>query len=319
MSLSLSSGNSLGSLTQQSQNGLQNQSIQALEILSPTTKNNMNFSLLVQNTLLSDEKLMTTDFKGNRKALNSSGSLYSQLFSFSIAKSISAHKFQMQLGYESASTYYSSNSQRFSYAFANQYGATYGGELKKSISNSPENYYYDNLTARYQARPTTINSLEGQLHWQQPWSQFYKSRIEFLARSSNEERPSHAGVVLKQVYTEDYLQSLRWDLGLISENRQESLRNERGYLSTYWTEIAYNFGINYNFWLAPSYAFVIEDEKNSKTEGILNRDLRVAVDIMGLKFQYLAKGWSTFFKFEILETNTNLKSQQGQGGVQWDI
>jgi hypothetical protein len=191
--------------------------------------------------------------------------------------------------------------------------------IEQGLIFNPENYYYDNFSAKYLPRPRKITKVKSSIHIQQIWGDFYKTKTEFSYLQASEDRPASYGLIFKQVYTEDYLNSIRLDAGIIFEDRTQQLKSERGYFSTYWVEAAYNLGLNYNISVSPSYGYLIEEEKNSKTEGIIDRNLRSASDVYGLQFQYLGNAWHSSLKAEFLEANTGYRSQQIQGSIQWDI
>lgn len=311
-----------GSANLVSQNDKKESSVwtQKIEVTSSTIA--QSWVLAASSTVAknSDEKRKIKDSKGYEAELSKLNNQYSQQVGASVSYSKNADSASASFQQSVDSSDFKNAGYQLGYARAFNYSTTVLGiGFEQNQIKNPENYYYDNISARYLKRPESVRKDKFNLTLEQIWGDFYKTQTEFVYLRDNEERPRSAGITFRQLYSDDYLQSWRFDIGGVSEDRSQQLKNERGYLSAYWIELAYNLGLGYNLQLSPSYGYVVEQERNSKTEGILERDLQSVSDIFGLEVNYTGHSWLGRLKAELLEANTGFTSYQLQGVLQWEI
>ena len=197
------------------------------------------------------------------------------------------------------------------------YSAAEVGYLIEHVySDLPFNTYLDTVTFKNRQKPNHVSSNKNTLHYEQIFTENLKSRFELIYSNRNAERPAHFGAQIKNFYAFDNQKSLRFDLGFLSENQNESLPiNQYGYYKMTWGELKYQHNLTYNWLIAPSYGIISEIENAPWVNSVT----QLATDVYGLQMQYLASGWQANLKYEYSQSNNSAKSEQFIGGIVWEI
>ncbi len=183
-------------------------------------------------------------------------------------------------------------------------------------SDLPFNTYLDTVTFKNNLKPNHVSTNKSTFHYEQIFTDNLKSRVELIYSNRSAERPSHFGAQVKNFYAFDNQKSVRFDVGALAENQNESLPiNQYGYYKMSWGELRYQHSLTYNWLIAPSYGIISEIENSPWVNSVT----QLATDVYGLQMQYLASGWQANLKYEYSQSNNTAKSEQFIGGIVWDI
>jgi hypothetical protein len=307
------------STVQQTESSRSNGLTQIFEITSPTLAETWTVTATSKLSKLDSSQLQTSDDKGNQVFLPSENQVtHFVTGTLSFAKGSVGST--VSVGQSLDSSVFKSRlvSADFSYKI-DERAAALGFNYSRLESERPTNYVFDNFftnsSLTWIPRPERITRERSTVSFEQIWSDEFKNRAEFFLQARNEERPSSAGAVLKNYYVLSTRNSVRLDLGTASEDRRQSLADERGYFQMNWLETQLQRLLTYNFLVGVSYGLLQEREDEVRS----GRVSQTASDVYGLKAQYSGRGWQGTLKLEALEANTAYRTQQVQGVLQWDI
>ena len=120
----------------------------------------------------------------------------------------------------------------------------------------------------------------------------------------------------KNFYAFDSKNSVRADVGLLSESKSEALKSDRGYFKMNWAEVGYQRYISYRWQASASYGYLQEIEEQNP---INNLTTQLANDLYAAKIAYLGTGWKANLQLESAVANTGARQEAVQGGLQWEM
>lgn len=293
---------------------------QTFELVSPSLYEHWTLDTSIKVSKLDSTLLETKDSKGHdvqwSKEENEMTNVGFAGVSYARGPSTSTFRYGQSLD----SSIYQSRSLLLESNLSLNLMTTYVGiQYSKSEMDRPANYVFDNFfgdsSLTWQARPTRLTRSRWTGSVDQMWNENYKTRAELFLQERNQERPRSFGGVFKNSYSLNSYQVARVDLGAASEDRTQSLQDERGYFNMNWLEAAWSQGITYNFWITGSYGFLQEIESDPRNQ----KKSQVGSDVLGVKAKYLGKGWIGSVRWESIESNSDYKSQNMQGALEWEI
>jgi hypothetical protein len=266
-----------------------------------------------------DSQLELRDFKGNQLTLGNENK-WTQELKLGVVGHQKSTTYKMNLDKSVDSTAF--NSQAASLEISSQISerlTEIGLKLSSTDKHRPQTYYFDNYfsnsSLKWLPRPNQISQQSLSSYFEQLWSDNYKTRLELTLGMRNQERPSHLNLELRNYAILDNRNSVRIDVGMSSENRSESLQNERGYYNMNWVETQLQHLITYNLLLGFSYGYLVEREDEVRT----GRVTQVGSDLLGISALYSGRGWQANLKYESIQSNTSFASDQVQGVLTWEI
>lgn len=293
---------------------------QSFDMISPTLNKNWTISSSVKLSKLDSSQLTTKGAKGQDILLDAKDNQTTSVLSAGVTYNKGIATSTMMAGQSVDSSVYQTRTFSLESLWTlNSMTTNLGIQFSRLESDRPQNYFFDNFfsdaSLRWQLRPNRITRDRWTGSVEQIWNDNYKTRTELWYQQRNQERPQAAGLEIKNGYSLNSRQVLRADIGTASEDRRQTLLDERGYFQMNWLEAAYSQGLTYNFWLTVSYGMLQEIESEPRS----GRKTQMGSDIYGLKALYSGRGWKASIKWESLESNNDFKSQQMQGALEWEI
>lgn len=234
-------------------------------------------------------------------------------FNLTYAKGI--HQVSATYSQSVGETPFESHSQSLNYDLGFFAGTTTVGlQVAANQTEQPESYFI-NRDLSMEKRPEVLESFTTSLHWEQIWTDRYKTDLRGFTGSRYADRPRHFGAELRQGFAVSSAVTTRLDLGLIDETHSEALKNERGYFSLNWVEAQVSYEPIYDLILTVAAGVAVEKEE--QPDG--GRVSQVGTDTWGLMAKYDGRGWSADAGFRSSDSNTGYHAQTVQGNVTWEL
>ena len=187
-----------------------------------------------------------------------------------------------------------------------------GARVIASSKEQPGSTYIDPSTLETKDRPTKLNFNRYELNWNEAFSQNWRLRTTTFYGTRRADRPDHYGLELRNgVGVLDSL-TFRVHTGFLNERRTE-LKDDRGYLGSFWAETSLYWEFQYDYSLEAAYGFMMERESFEDSRGSAS----IGTDSYGLKFNYKGVNWNFFSSYVLRRTNTGYQSHTVQGGITW--
>lgn len=287
---------------------------QNFRMISPTIQKNWTFSVQSQ---LTDSKVQIRDLTGVIQTLSSGYDPKTTSVGFNLG--FANDRFNGELAVAQTVSHSPMSEKKYALQLNSHFlyaTAEVGYLIEHVYSDLPFNSYLDTVTFKNKLKPNHVSTNKNTIHYEQIFNDNFKSRFEVIYSNRNEERPSHFGAQIKNFYAFDTQKSIRFDVGSLTENQNESLPlNQYGYYKMSWGEIRYQYNLTYNWMFAPSYGLISEIENAPWVNSVT----QLATDVYGMEMQYLASGWQANLKYEYSQSNNAAKSEQFVGGIVWEI
>ncbi len=293
---------------------------QSIEISSPTLKKYWTVLATVKMTTLDSSQLDVKSASGKDVHLDESKNQTTTVGTGGFTFSNGTYQSTLKYGSSLDSSLFQTRNLTFENNYnLNSQTTSLGLLFSKAENDRPENYFFDNYfsdgSLNWKPRPTRVTKNKWQGSVDQLWNDNYKTRTELFYLERNQVRPQSAGLIFKNSYSFNSRQIGRVDLGTAADDKSQDLLDERGYFQMNWIESSWTQAINFNLWCSASYGVIQEIESEPR----LSKKTQTGSDVYGLKLKYFGKAWTADIKWESLESNTNFRSQQFNGALEWEI
>jgi hypothetical protein len=179
----------------------------------------------------------------------------------------------------------------------------------------PLSYYVDPDTFESKAQATSLNPKVTRLVYDQIISEMSKASVYLVYGERPEDRPPHFGLGGRGAYSFKDGWALHGGMELLTENRQVSLNDSRGYLDLLVFDIGIAIEANYNWTLSANIGTSVESET---ARGVTPQQI-VGSDSFDLLVEYRKSRILLFLQARLQESNTKYQSTQIAGGATWEI
>jgi len=193
-----------------------------------------------------------------------------------------------------------------------------GVSLSESSRIQPQQTFIDPTTAVTRNRPISLSSKRQEFFYEQVLSENFRGRYSLLFGQRAADRPDHSGVEIRHSYAFSSSLTFRLDLGAIAENKNQTLKDEKGYFSAYWSELTATFQPNL-YWMLQAGAGTILEHEYQPSPLILNALTQTGTDTYFLKAIYQDVGWQLSISSKINSNNFGSHSESIIGELSWEI
>lgn len=193
-----------------------------------------------------------------------------------------------------------------------------GIALSESSRIQPQQAFIDPVTAATRNRPISLSAKRQELFYEQILSENIRGRYSLLLGQRSADRPDHSGIEIRHSYALNNTTAFRLDLGAIAENKNQSLKDEKGYFSAYWSELTASFQPNL-FWMLQFGAGTILEHEYQPSPLILNTLTQTGADTYFFKAIYQDVGWQLSVSSKVTSSNLGSYSESIIGEFSWEI
>lgn len=195
-----------------------------------------------------------------------------------------------------------------------------GAGLNSNDQNQPLTYYSDRREATNKLRPEKIASNKKEIWLEQVLSEQFKTQIRAF-NGGRSDRPEHWGLESRNAFAINDWIFTRFDFGFLNENRNQALRDDRGYYGLTWLELQSNFEIFYDTILTLSAGTVVEREDVAWDVDVQGNSLKnqVGTDSYGVKLGFRVSTMTVGLSAMALVSNTSFKSSMLSGNLIWEL
>jgi hypothetical protein len=180
-------------------------------------------------------------------------------------------------------------------------------------ARQPISYFTDLKTAERKQRLTELDLKNYSFIFDHILTERIRGQIQFDL-SEKSDRPTSHGLTVKSSVALSAMDFIKLKANQVSEQTQDTLKDDRGYFSLVGYEIQYGRYITYDLMLNLGYGLVVETEDNPQT---LRKD-RIATDVYSLKSEYLGNDWTASLSVNYLISNVDFSSTTFGGQFSWN-
>lgn len=191
--------------------------------------------------------------------------------------------------------------------------ATVTGDM--GAANAPASYFADVETLQTRARPTFVhtNSVSGSV--EQILSERYKAKVQLMTAQKVEERPRNYSALIGQRFAISDRLAAGLDLFALTENDNDTLRDDRGYFSIWSGTLSLTLEPVYDWLVAVTYSLALEEEADPRRTFLS----RQGSDQYGLAVAYNARFGTVYAKGSYLVSALNTNEANVAGGIAWRL
>jgi hypothetical protein len=176
--------------------------------------------------------------------------------------------------------------------------------------------YFINRDLKSESRPNELNTYSGSLNYERIWNSRYKSKILLSAGQRIEDRPFYYGPELRNLIILGEFTRLRIDTGYLTEDHSNSLKDERGYLDSYWLHGMVSYDVTAHSTVGLGYALDLDRERNIFPTGMTQT---IGSDSVVSSYSYEGREFTLSFDTAYAFFNTGQRGFIFSGGLLWNI
>lgn len=196
-----------------------------------------------------------------------------------------------------------------------------GGEYSAGVQKLPLTFFddpSDNFHSKQ--RRDSLRTRRTTVWFEQILSESWKSHARVF-EGGRSDRPQHVGLEWRNSYAINDRLFARLDVGMLTERREQALRDERGYFDVYWTELQASIEPIYDFLVTASAGTTVERETIPVERASTSRPRKnqFGLDVYGLRLNYKGRRWSSGLQGQLGTSNTSYRTSYFGGNVIWEI
>lgn len=287
----------------------------SLQYTSATLAN--SWTLLGQLDYVANDysQLMLRDERGNSFPLSEQYTGQHLSTQFRSLFQRGSHTVDLSLGASLTDDPYAFQAWGIGYLHSLFYASTQLGFRFNQVRQSQPEEYYIGRDLRNTARPRALLSRRFEFVYEQVLNEYYKFKLSPFVGDRQQDRPHNYGLELKQALALNSKTNLKLHLGTLQESSSPTLINERGRFKSYWAEGQITYEPIYDFLLHLAMGTVVEQEFELPTGSAV----QLGIDTLGVGLSYQRAKMRGTLSVATSFANTDYRSQNIRGGLQWEI